>query len=164
MRFVVATWNINSVRRRLPLVKRFLKDYTPDVLCLQETKCPDDRFPFLDFVEVGYPHVEIYGQRGYHGVATVSRHPISGARREQLCQKDDCRHLSVELGAATGLGQPVTVHNFYVPAGGNIPDPELNQKFEHKLAFLDELATHVVTADARAGARSILVGDLNVAP
>jgi exodeoxyribonuclease-3 len=152
------------VRLRLPLVKRFLTDYAPDVLCLQETKCPDDRFPFMDFIEVGYPHVEIYGQKGYHGVATISRHPIAATQRERFCQKDDCRHLAVELGAAAGFAQPITIHNFYVPAGGNIPDPAINAKFEHKLAFLDELATHAVTADARAGARSILVGDLNVAP
>jgi exodeoxyribonuclease-3 len=164
MRFLLATWNINSVRLRLPLVKRFLKRYSPDVLCLQETKCPDDKFPRNEFAEIGYPHVEIYGQKGYHGVATVSRHPLEGARREKFCRKDDCRHLAVDLGAVAGLAAPVTIHNFYVPAGGDIPDPEINEKFAHKLAFLDELALHRISADAKDGARSILVGDLNVAP
>src|SRR5258706_135458 len=62
MRFVVATWNINSVRLRLPLIKRFLKRHAPDVLCLQETKCPDDKFPRRPFAEIGHPHVEIYKQ------------------------------------------------------------------------------------------------------
>jgi exodeoxyribonuclease III len=164
MRFSVATWNINSVRLRLPLVKRFLKRYAPDVLCLQETKCPDDQFPRKQFAEIGYPHVEIYGQKGYHGVATVSRHPLENAEREKFCRKDDCRHLSVELGAAAGLARPITIHNFYVPAGGDEPNPEINEKFAHKLAFLDELAAHAISQDAKKGARSILVGDLNVAP
>src|SRR5262249_45660164 len=108
--------------------------------------------------------VEIWGKKGYQGVETVSRNPIAGAKREKFCQKDDCRHLAIALGAAAGLERPVTIHNFYVPAGGDIPDPAVNEKFEHKLAFLDELATHAVTADAPAGARSVLVGGLNVAP
>jgi exodeoxyribonuclease-3 len=97
-------------------------------------------------------------------VATVSRHPIEGARRENFCRKEDCRHLAVELGVAAGLARPITIHNFYVPAGGDEPDPEVNEKFAHKLAFLDELAVHAVSIDAKSGARSILVGDLNVAP
>jgi exodeoxyribonuclease III len=164
MRFTIATWNINSVRLRLPLIERFLAQHAPDVLCLQETKCPDDRFPRLEFAAIGYPHVEVYGQKGYHGVATISRHPLAGARRENFCRKEDCRHLAVDLGAPAGLDQPITIHNFYVPAGGDIPDPELNEKFAHKLAFLDELALHAVSAEAKDGARAILVGDLNVAP
>ena len=76
MRFAITTWNINSVRLRFPLVKRFLLKHAPDVLCLQETKCPDDKFPRKDFEKIGYPHIAIYGQKGYHGVATISRHPI----------------------------------------------------------------------------------------
>jgi exodeoxyribonuclease-3 len=164
MPFTVATWNVNSVRLRLPLIKRFLRRYAPDVLCLQETKCPDDKFPRRQFAEIGYPHVEIYGQKGYHGVATVSRRPLANARRENFCGKEDCRHLAVDVGAAAGLDRPLTIHNFYVPAGGDEPDPEVNEKFAHKLAFLDELCAHSVSSEARDGARSILVGDLNVAP
>ena len=164
MRLLVATWNINSVRLRLPLIKRFLARHAPDVLCLQETKCPDDKFPRRQFAEIGYPHVEIYGQKGYHGVATVSRHPLENARRENFCRKDDCRHLAVDLGTAAGLAAPLTIHNFYVPAGGDEPDPEANEKFAHKLAFLDELSVHSVSREAKDGARAILVGDLNVAP
>jgi exonuclease III len=81
MRFSLTTWNINSVRLRFPLVKRFLQKHAPDVLCLQETKCPDDKFPRKDFEKIGYPHVAIYGQKGYHGVATISRHPIGETQR-----------------------------------------------------------------------------------
>ncbi len=82
MRFAVSTWNINSVRLRFPQVKRFLAQQAPDVLCLQETKCPDDKFPRQDFESIGYPHIAIYGQKGYHGVATVSRHPIEAVQRK----------------------------------------------------------------------------------
>src|SRR5690606_24099206 len=76
MSFSIATWNINSVRLRMPLVARFLAEHRPDVLCLQETKCPDALFPLDAFREAGYEHVEISGQKGYHGVATVSRRPL----------------------------------------------------------------------------------------
>jgi exodeoxyribonuclease-3 len=164
MRFAVSTWNINSVRLRLPLVKRFLAQAAPDVLCLQETKCPDDKFPRGEFEKIGYPHVAIYGQKGYHGVATISRHPIEDVQREKFCQKEDCRHLAATFGKDAGLKKPVAIHNFYVPAGGDEPNPEINVKFAHKLSFLDELAAHAISHDAKSGARSILVGDLNVAP
>jgi len=164
MRFAITTWNINSVRLRFPLVKRFLLKHAPDVLCLQETKCPDDKFPRKDFEKIGYPHIAIYGQKGYHGVATVSRHPIFDVQREKFCRKEDCRHLAATFGKDGGLEKPVTVHNFYVPAGGDEPDPAINEKFAHKLSFLEELAEHAVSRDAKAGGRSILVGDLNVAP
>jgi exodeoxyribonuclease-3 len=69
--FSVATWNINSVRLRIGLVVRYLLDHQPDVLCLQETKCPDANFPFGAFRDAGYPHIAINGQKGYHGVAVV---------------------------------------------------------------------------------------------
>ena len=164
MRFVVSTWNINSVRLRLPLVKRFLQKHAPDVLCLQETKCPDDKFPHKEFEKIGYPHVAIYGQKGYHGVATISRLPIESSQKENFCKKEDCRHLAVDFGKQAGLKKPLAIHNFYVPAGGDEPDPNINVKFAHKLSFLDELAAHAISRDAKAGARSILVGDLNVAP
>jgi exodeoxyribonuclease-3 len=164
MRFVVSTWNINSVRLRLPLVKRFLQKHAPDVLCLQETKCPDDKFPRGEFEKIGYPHIAIYGQKGYHGVATISRVPIESMQKENFCQKEDCRHLAANFGKQAGLKKPLAIHNFYVPAGGDEPDPAINVKFAHKLSFLDELAAHTISRDAKNGARSILVGDLNVAP
>jgi exodeoxyribonuclease-3 len=154
----VATWNINSVRLRINLVRRFLRDYRPDVLCLQETKCPDGNFPFAAFRRAGYPHIEIHGQKGYHGVAIVSRLPLHSVVKRRFCGKEDARHIaaSVENGTA-----PVTIHNLYIPAGGDEPDPDINPKFAHKLAFLDELSGCM---EALASPRSILVGDLNVAP
>lgn len=159
MPLTVATWNINSVRLRLPLVVRFLEQYAPDVLCLQETKCPDDQFPLAALRKAGYPHVAISGQKGYHGVATVSRRPLEVIERRRFCENDDCRHLSVRLQAG---GHGVLLHNFYVPAGGDEPDPDINPKFRHKLDFVAEM--HGVPATFGADHASILVGDLNIAP
>ena len=163
MRLTVSTWNINSVRLRINLVAKFLKSVRPDVLCLQETKCPDDAFPRKRLKRLGYEHIALNGQKGYHGVAIISRLPFETTDIRTFCGKIDSRHVSVALGAAGGLQAPLMLHNFYVPSGGDIPDPSLNPKFEHKLAFLDEMAAceplHPNESD-----RHILVGDLNVAP
>ena len=159
MAFSIATWNINSVRLRMPLVERFLAEYQPDVLCLQETKCPDGQFPFAAFHKAGYKHIEISGQKGYHGVATIARRPIELVEKRRFCDDDDCRHLSVHVEAG---GQRILLHNFYVPAGGDEPDPEINPKFRHKLDFVAEM--HDVPAVQGDGLASVLVGDLNIAP
>jgi exodeoxyribonuclease-3 len=164
MQFTVATWNINSVRLRIRQVEQFLSRYAPDVLCLQETKCPDDRFPRSEFERFGYSHIAMHGQKGYHGVAVVSKHPFSDVSRDSFCGKNDARHIAVSFDGKAHFAQPLTVHNFYVPAGGDQPDPEINEKFAHKLAFLDELACCSASRTAGGGERALLVGDLNVAP
>jgi exodeoxyribonuclease-3 len=163
MPLTVATWNINSVRLRIDLVAKFIKAARPDVLCLQETKCPDDAFPLKRFKRLGYEHVALNGQKGYHGVAVVSRVPFERFKVENFCGKTDCRHMSVVLGERAGLKDPITLHNFYVPAGGDEPDAEINPKFEHKLSFLDEMRAHKGLRPGKSE-RAILVGDLNVAP
>src|SRR5260370_2574941 len=76
MRVSLTTWNINSVRLRIDLVAKFLKSVRPDVLCLQETKCIDDAFPLKRFKRLGYEHVALNGQKGYHGVAVISKLPF----------------------------------------------------------------------------------------
>ena len=159
----ITTWKINSVRLRIDLVAKFVKAARPDILCLQETKCPDDAFPLKRFRRLGYEHVAINGQKGYHGVAVASRLPFERFAVERFCGRSDCRHVSVVLGERARLRDPVTLHNFYVPAGGDEPDPQLNTKFAHKLAFLDEMREHARLRPA-AGERAILLGDLNVAP
>jgi exodeoxyribonuclease-3 len=159
MTLSLATWNINSVRLRLPLVLGFLRDRAPDILCLQEIKCPEEFFPYQAFHDAGYAHVTISGQKGYHGVATISRLPIELVERREFCAKGDCRHLSTRFTAG---GLDVLLHNFYVPAGGDEPDPEINPKFRHKLDFLEEMRH--LPAEHGARTASILVGDLNIAP
>ncbi|MFC7054074.1 exodeoxyribonuclease III [Hansschlegelia quercus] len=156
----IATWNINSVRLRIGLVAKLVAEHAPDVLCLQETKCADDCFPLKEVRKLGYEHVAIHGQKGYHGVATFSRLPFVTTARERWADKDDARHLATTFAA--GPLEGVTLHNFYVPAGGDEPDPAINPKFAHKLQFLEEL-TSWSTRIAETGGR-IMVGDLNIAP
>jgi exodeoxyribonuclease-3 len=150
------------VRLRIDLVARFLKAVRPDILCLQETKCPDGQFPSRRFKRLGYEHIALNGQKGYHGVAVISRLPFEAIDRRNFCGNTDARHITVTFGERAGHRDPVTLHNFYVPAGGDEPDPEINPKFAHKLTFLDELTA---CPELRPNAqRAILVGDLNVAP
>jgi exodeoxyribonuclease-3 len=163
MQLKLTTWNINSVRLRINLVAKFIKAVRPDVICLQETKCPDDRFPLKRFKRLGYEHVALNGQKGYHGVAVISRLPFDSTNLKAYCGKTDSRHIATVLGDKAGLRDPLTVHNYYVPAGGDEPDPTINPKFAHKLAFLDEMRVCSNMLPAR-DERSIVVGDLNVAP
>ena len=161
MDFSIATWNINSVRLRLPLVADFLKAHRPDVLCLQETNVPNDAFPSAAFRKLGYEHHAIHGQKGYHGVATISRHPLEALERRDYCSVGDSRHLSVIVPAGA---RRIRLHNFYVPAGGDEPDRAINPKFAHKLDFLEEMKALHAEAEAADGVSSVLVGDLNIAP
>lgn len=157
--FRVTTWNINSLRLRLPLLERLRDKLDPDVICLQETKVPDELFPDGAPGALGYPYYARRGMKSYNGVAILSRHPIKLIDDSpDWCEKNDCRHVSVRVD----LPNPLVVHNFYVPAGGDVPDTQINSKFAHKLQFLDEAISHFA---ARAPLeRTILVGDLNIAP
>src|SRR5882672_5062438 len=103
MQLKLTTWNINSVRLRIDIVAKFLKAVRPDVLCLQETKCPDDAFPRKRFRRLGYEHVALNGQKGYHGVAVVSRLPLDSFAAKSYCGKTDCRHVGVVLGEKAKL-------------------------------------------------------------
>jgi len=158
----IATWNINSVRLRINLVERFLSEHQPDVLCLQEIKCRDAEFPGSAFKALGYEHIAINGQKGYHGVATVSKRPFKSIERRGFCNMNDARHIAIDLEDGV-TGQPLRIHNFYIPAGGDIPDPAENPKFDHKLKFLDELEEWT-RQDKIAKDSAMLVGDLNIAP
>ena len=162
----ICTWNINSVRIRLDIVRAAVEMLRPDVLCLQETKCQDDKFPLNAIRDMGFPHIALNGQTGWHGVATLSRRPFQSVEKGEFCGKGDARHVAVTLAPADALGKPLTVHNFYVPAGGDVPDAELNPKFAHKLAFLDEVTAwpSLTAAAADAGRHAVVVGDLNIAP
>ena len=155
MALTIATWNVNSVRLREALVCDLLAEARPDVLCLQECKAPADLIPRGRFAALGYPHLVARGQKGYNGVAILSRVPIEDAGALDLCGRGDARHVAARL--EDGL----VVHNLYVPAGGDVPDREENPKFAHKLDLLAELRDRF---RADRPVRSVLVGDLNVAP
>ena len=139
MPFTLATWNINSVRLREGLVCKLMEEAAPDVLCLQECKSPVEKIPLDRFQALGYTHMVARGQKGYNGVAILNH----------------ARHV------AARLQNGVTIHNFYVPAGGDKPDRAINEKFGQKLDYLAEMrdAFHADTPQ-----KSILVGDLNIAP
>ncbi len=154
----IATWNINSVRLRIGIVEQFLKTHNPDILCLQEIKCQNDQFPEKNFKKLGYEHIQVHGQKGYHGVATVSKRPLDKAHSKDYCDMGDTRHLATGFEAG---GLECQLHNFYVPAGGDEPDPKKNPKFDHKLKFLEEMLD--LSAEQN-NVPNILVGDLNIAP
>ena len=155
MRLRIATWNVNSVRRRLMSLARLVKESSPDVICLQETKVEDTKFPTTEITALGYPQQIIYGQKSYHGVAICSRVDLADGKRRDWSGKFEARHVYCRLHPN------VELHNFYVPAGGNEPNPLVNEKFCHKLSFLEEMSEWFAT---RRSTRAILVGDLNVAP
>ena len=159
MPITVVTWNINSVRLRLPMVLDFLNQYRPDVLMLQEIKCTEDQFPRTAFTETGYAYQAVHGQKGYHGVAIISRFPLEDISSRVFCDIPHSRHISARLDWGHG---PVTLHNFYIPAGGDEPDAEINAKFKHKLDFLDEMALWFAEPQFARG--QLIAGDFNVAP
>lgn len=152
----IVTWNINSVRLRADLVERVAQWLHPDVICLQETKSPDEFFPREAFARFGYSHLAIAGMKAYNGVAIASRFPLKAVRTMNFVGRQDCRHIQATV-------EGIEIHNLYVPAGGDIPDPDDNPKFAHKLSFLDEVATWMAGV-SRTRRPMVLVGDLNVAP
>ncbi|TMV78060.1 exodeoxyribonuclease III [Thioclava sp. BHET1] len=155
MPFTLATWNINSVRLREPLVAKLLAEEAPDVLCLQECKSPVEKIPTEAFHALGYTHMVARGQKGYNGVAILSKLPLEEVSAYDLAGMGHARHV------AARLPNGVVIHNYYIPAGGDIPDRTQNEKFGQKLDVLTEMRDRF---HAEPPARSILVGDLNIAP
>ena len=153
----LTTWNVNSVRLREASLRRIALELAPDVLCLQEIKVEDERFPLRLFAELGYPHSYLHGQKAYHGVAVLSKLPLDAGRFHRWCGIDHARHCSVVLPGG------IELHNLYVPAGGDLPDTLVNPKFKHKLDMLAEL-TDWFAGRHGDGKRLVLVGDLNIAP
>ncbi len=155
MSFTLATWNINSVRLREPIVLKLLQEEAPDVLCLQECKSPVDKIPREGFDALGYTHMVARGDKGYNGVAILSRIPIQETVAHDFAGLGHARHI------AGRLENGVTIHNFYVPAGGDVPDREKNEKFGQKLDYLTDMRDWFQSEPPE---RAILVGDLNIAP
>ncbi|WP_426266133.1 exodeoxyribonuclease III [Sphingomonas sp. LHG3443-2] len=150
----IASWNINSVRARVPIVGRFLDEEQPDILCLQETKAEDKVFPADLFTSRGYVHHALNGQRMHHGVAILSRIPLEEPGRHDWQDNGEARHVGARL--PNGL----RLENVYVPAGGDIPDRTLNPKFGQKLDFIERMTRW----SEGLNEPTLIVGDFNVAP
>ncbi len=148
----VATWNVNSLRVRLPQVLRWLEGRRPDVVSLQETKLPDDDFPRAEFEGLGY-HVAHFGQKSYNGVALLSREPLEDVQRGMAAFPDD----QARVLAATTFG--IRCYSLYVPNGEALD----SDKFDYKIAWLDGLALELEAALARHP-RLLAMGDFNIAP
>jgi exodeoxyribonuclease III len=149
----VATFNVNSIRQRLPIVIEWLAEHEPDLLALQETKCPDDKFPLAEFEEIGY-HVAIHGQKSLNGVALVSRQPLLNVSTG-LCDPlfpEDCRVIMGQLG-------DVMIINTYVPNGTSVG----SDKFEYKLRWLERFR-RLIADHFRPHEKVIWMGDINIAP
>jgi exodeoxyribonuclease-3 len=123
----VATWNINSVRLRMPIVERFVKESAPDILCLQEIKCQEHQFPAEEFAMLGYEHIAVHGQKGYHGVATVSKVPCREYARHDWQANGEARHVAVQLTGAEYDG--MVIGNVYVPIPKRTPNSRKSSHF-----------------------------------
>ncbi len=135
---------------------RLMKEQEPDVICLQETKTPDEKFPMQDVLDAGYKHVHIHGMKSYNGLAILSRKPFKSTDIHHRVGREDCRHIAVKF-------PKFELHNLYIPAGGDEPDPKINDKFAHKLAFVDEMAKWFKKTYT-ANDKVVAVGDFNIAP
>ena len=150
----IATWNVNSLRARLPRVEEWITDVRPDVLCLQETKMAEDAFPHVAFEQLGYESVH-HGQGQWNGVAIVSRvgliDPVRG-----FADGDDA-DPEARLVSATCGG--VHVSSVYVPNGRSLDDPH----YVYKLAWMKRLLKHLESNES-SSADVIVTGDFNIAP
>jgi len=154
----IVSWNINSLRLRLPLLKKFIKEANPDVICLQEIKVSDPEFPMLEVRALGFEFIEFFGEKSYNGVAIFSKFPLTNIQKIDVLNYGHKRHISATLKTKVG---EVDLHNFYVPAGGDIPDVVLNDKFDHKLKFVDWMSEFFA---AQKDKKIIILGDMNIAP
>ncbi len=151
----IATWNINSVRLRKEQILSFLKKEKIDLICLQETKVTNEEFPLKYFNKEGFIYSYIRGEKSYNGVAILSKIPIKKKIFYNFCGLNDARHIQVVLDNS------IIIHNFYVPAGGDIPDINKNPKFKHKVKFLKEMIDFLKVTKKKS---KILLGDFNIAP
>ena len=157
--FRFATWNVNSVRIRLELLKKFVEAENPDILCLQEVKAKKEDFPFDEVRALGYPHIALYSQAGYNGVAILSKYALSYVEELNWVGKTDARHIKAVLF------DEIELHNIYIPAGGDIPGPIATLTFANKLPFMEDVAEYWEQhKDEYQNKKMIICGDFNVAP
>jgi exodeoxyribonuclease III len=153
---IIATWNVNSVRQRTEHLLRYLRDVKPDVLCLQELKCVDEAFPHAEVEAEGY-NASVHGQKGFNGVAILSKAPIEAASGLPG-DTDDAQARYIEAVIPNGAGI-VRVASIYLPNG----NPPETTKYTYKLAFMDRLIAHAKQLLALEEP-FVLAGDYNVIP
>ena len=153
----IATWNINGIKARIDNLVRWLREASPDVVCLQEIKCVDEGFPAAPVEELGY-NVAVHGQKGFHGVALLSKHPIEDVRRglPPLDGDTQARFISGLIAAPDGI---VRVASAYMPNG----NPIGSDKFAYKLAWLERL-TDWTRAELEREEPLVIAGDYNIIP
>ena len=154
----IISWNINSLRLRLPLLKKFVEENCPDIICLQEIKVCNIDFPLVDVRNLGFDFIEFDGEKSYNGVAILSKYQINKIEKIDVLNYGHKRHIFALI--KTPFGE-INLHNFYIPAGGDIPDVELNNKFDHKLKFIDWMSDYF---SKNSQPKTIILGDFNVAP
>ncbi len=153
---LVTTWNVNSVKQRLEHLLGFLRDVGPEVICLQEIKCVDEAFPRLEVEALGY-NVAVHGQKGFNGVAILSKLPMEVTPRLPGDEDDaQSRYLEAVVSAPGGV---VRVASIYLPNG----NPVGTEKFPYKLAWMERLARHASVL-LRNEEPLVLAGDYNVIP
>jgi exodeoxyribonuclease-3 len=150
----VATWNTNSLRIRVEHLRRWLAETPVDVLCLQETKTPDESFPSQEITALGFPHQAIYGQKSYNGVAILSRQPITNVVKGFALGEPDPQTRLIR-GTVNG----VELVNVYVPNGNRVG----SEKFQYKLAWLKRLRAELDHSHDPTSPL-LLCGDINIAP
>lgn len=149
----IATWNVNSIKARLPRVTEWLAEARPDVVCLQEIKCVDEAFPAAEIEALGY-EVHVHGQKTYNGVAILSRHPVTDVSTGLAGDPDDPQARYIE-----GTVKGVRICGLYLPNGNPTPGP----KFDYKLGWMDRLVVRAkeLLAEQRP---FLMAGDYNICP
>lgn len=156
----LVTWNINSIRLRLPLLKKLVEALRPDIVALQETKCPDEHLPIAALNDLGFPYMAFSGMKGYNGVIILSKLPLSEPFMHERFGKKDSRHVEACI---TTPNKKISLHNLYIPAGGDTPDETANEKFAHKLGFVREMIDWFPVRHKK-DEHAITMGDFNIAP
>jgi exodeoxyribonuclease-3 len=155
---LIATWNVNSVKQRLAHLHKFLTETKPDVLCLQEIKCVDEAFPRMEVEDLGY-NVAVHGQKGFNGVAILSRLPMADVTPRLPGDPDDAQSRYLEAVISVPGGRSVRVASIYLPNG----NPINTEKFPYKLAWMDRLHRHAAEL-LSLEEPTVLAGDYNVIP
>jgi exodeoxyribonuclease-3 len=153
----IATWNINGVKARLDNLLHWLKDSRPDVACLQEIKCVDESFPSLEVGDLGY-NIAVNGQKGFNGVALLSKHPIDDVQRGLPGNNGDAQARFVSALVTTD-DDAIRVASCYMPNG----NPTGSEKFTYKLDWLSRLEDWARRELAQE-TPLVVAGDYNIIP